>query len=85
MGVAFVAHCLLNQEFSRRGYGLILVGERDGLAEALSNVGVAVPDRITPSSAAELREFLANQPVPAAAESCRGIACSARSRRDGGP
>ncbi len=38
------------EEFSRRGYGLILVGERDGLAEALTNVGVAVPDRITPST-----------------------------------
>lgn len=54
------------EEFSRRGYGLILVGERDGLAEALSNVGVAVPDRVVPASAAELREFLANQPVPTA-------------------
>src|SRR5262249_9502035 len=54
------------EEFSRRGYGFILVGERDGLAEALAVVGVAVPDRIVPASAAELREFLAIQPVPAA-------------------
>jgi 4-hydroxy-3-methylbut-2-enyl diphosphate reductase IspH len=54
------------EEFSRRGYGFVLVGERDGLAEALALVGVAVPDRIAPASAAELREFLAIQPVPAA-------------------
>jgi hypothetical protein len=113
MGVAFVAHCLLNQnskvrdgahcagvyapivqlpddgypaevtrpllaevaeqveEFSRRGYGFILVGERDGLAEALALVGVAVPDRIVPASAAELREFLAVQPVPSALGAAR--------------
>ena len=54
------------EEFSRRGYGFILVGERDGLAEALALLGVAVPDRIVPASAAELREFLAVQPVPSA-------------------
>jgi hypothetical protein len=54
------------EEFSRRGYGFVLVGERDGLAEALALVGVAVPDRIVPASAAELREFLATQPVPPA-------------------
>ena len=54
------------EEFSRRGYGFILVGERDGLAEAMAVVGVAVPDRVVPASAAELGEFLAIQPVPAA-------------------
>jgi hypothetical protein len=54
------------EEFTRRGYGFILVGERDGLAEALALVGVALPDRIVPASAAELREFLAVQPVPSA-------------------
>ena len=54
------------EEFSRRGYAFILVGERDGLAEALAHVGVAVPDGIVPASAAELREFLTVQPVPPA-------------------
>ena len=54
------------EEFSRRGYAFILVGERDGLAEALALVGVAVPDRTVPASAAELREFLAVQPAPPA-------------------
>jgi hypothetical protein len=54
------------EEFIRRGYGYVLVGERDGLAEALALVGVALPDRIVPASAAELNEFLAVQPVPPA-------------------
>jgi hypothetical protein len=54
------------EEFSRHGYAFIVVGERDGLAEALALVGVAVPDRIVPASAAELGGFLAAQPVPAA-------------------
>ena len=54
------------EEFSRKGYGLVLVGERDGLAEALARVGVAVPDRVTPASAAELGEFLAARPAPPA-------------------
>jgi len=54
------------EEFTRRGYGFVVVGERDGLAEALAHVGVGVPDGITPASAAELREFLAAQPAPPA-------------------
>ena len=54
------------EEFSRRGYGLVLVGDRDGLAEALALAGVAVPDGIVPASAAGLREFLAAQPAPPA-------------------
>ena len=54
------------EEFSRRGYGFVLVGERDGLAEALAHVGVAVPDLIVPASAAELSEFLARRPAPQA-------------------
>ena len=53
------------EEFTRRGYGFILVGERDGLAEALAQVGVALPEGIVPASAAELRDFLAVQPPPA--------------------
>jgi hypothetical protein len=54
------------EEFSRKGYALVLVGGRDGLAEALARVGVAIPDRIAPASAAELTEFLARQPAPPA-------------------
>lgn len=54
------------EEFSRKGYDLVLVGERDGLAEALALAGVAVPDRIAPASAAELSEFLGRRPAPPA-------------------
>ena len=54
------------EEFSRHGYTFILVGERDGLAEALALARVAVPDRIVPAGAAELGDFLAAQPVPPA-------------------
>src|SRR5216684_7158866 len=35
-------------EFNRHGYDLVLVGQRDGMAEALARVGIAVPDAITP-------------------------------------
>ncbi|MBO0775579.1 MAG: hypothetical protein J2P34_04645 [Actinobacteria bacterium] len=52
------------EEFSRHGYALVLVGEREGLAEALALAGVTVPAHIVPASAAELGEFLAAQPVP---------------------
>jgi hypothetical protein len=54
------------EEFSRHGYTFILVGGHDGLAEALALVGMAVPDRIVPATAAELGEFLAAQPAPPA-------------------
>jgi len=52
------------EEFSRHGYLFALVGERDGLGEALARAGVAVPPRVVPASAGELSEFLAAQPVP---------------------
>ena len=54
------------EEFSRHGYLFALVGERDGLGEALAPAGVAVPPRVVPASAAELSEFLAAQPGPPA-------------------
>lgn len=55
------------EEFARHGYGLIVVGERGGLDQALAGVGVTVPARIVPAAAGELSEFLAAQPVPPAA------------------
>jgi len=55
------------QEFARHGYDLVLVGHHDGLAEALAEVGVALPDGITPVSCFQLREFLRDRPVPRAA------------------
>jgi hypothetical protein len=54
------------EEFSRHGYGFVLVGERTGLAEALAGVGVPVPDAISPRTAAQLTEFLDGQPAPRA-------------------
>ena len=54
------------EEFSRHGYDLVLVGERDGLAEALARVCVALPDAITPASFVALKEFLDTRPDPQA-------------------
>jgi hypothetical protein len=53
------------EEFSRHGYDFVLIGERDGLADALGAAGLAVPDQITPSGAAELLGFLSARPAPA--------------------
>jgi hypothetical protein len=52
------------EEFSRHGYDFVLIGERDGLADALGAAGLAVPDQITPSDAAELLAFLNARPAP---------------------
>ena len=54
------------EEFSRHGYGFVLVGERTGLAEALAKVGVPLPDKISPQTPAQLTEFLAARPAPRA-------------------
>jgi|SRR5579859_1916309 len=54
------------EEFSRHGYDLVVVGRRDGLAEALARVGLALPDAITPASFVALREFLDSRPSPQA-------------------
>jgi hypothetical protein len=52
------------EEFARHGYDIVLVGWRDGLAEALAGVGLAVPDAINPGSLVALREFLTDRPDP---------------------
>ena len=54
------------EEFSRHGYAFVLVGERAGLAEALTQVGVPLPDQTSPGTAAQLAEFLDGQPAPRA-------------------
>ena len=46
------------EEFARHGYQLVQVGDRPGLEEALSRLGLAAPDSIQPKSADELRAFL---------------------------
>ena len=53
------------EEFSRHGYDFVLIGDRDRLGEALAAAGLAVPDQIRPSDAADLLAFLNARPAPA--------------------
>ena len=46
------------EEFARHGYVLALVGDREGLADALARHGVELPPQIEPSTAEQLRAFL---------------------------
>jgi hypothetical protein len=55
------------EEFSRHDYEIVVVGERDGLAEALAARGLALPDRVIPANAAELSDFLTTRRAPAPA------------------
>jgi hypothetical protein len=50
------------EEFARHGYRLVLLGDRPGFAEALDRIGVALPDRVQPRSAEQLRRFLQARP-----------------------
>jgi len=59
-----------SEEFARHGYDIVLVGQREGLAEALARVALAVPDGIIPESPVALREFLDGRPSP---QALRGI------------
>ena len=54
------------EEFARHGYDLVLVGGCDGLAGALAEVGLALPDSSTPLSTAELVDFFSARPIPRA-------------------
>jgi hypothetical protein len=54
------------EEFSRHGYDLVLVGQCEGLADALARVGLGVPDGIDPEGPVALREFLDARPSPQA-------------------
>ena len=51
------------EEFHRRGYQLVLIGNRAGLVEALTAVGVPLPQQIEPASEQALRAFLQRGPV----------------------
>jgi len=55
------------EEFHRHGYDVVLVGQREGLREALEAVGMVLPDGVRPNSADELLSFLEARPVPPAA------------------
>ena len=60
------------EEFHRHGYDLVLVGEREGLREALRAVNMKVPAQVRPRTAAKLLAFLQARPVPQAATLLRG-------------
>src|SRR6266700_1774324 len=46
------------EEFVRHGYELDCIGSCEALAEPLEQLGVQMPDSITPKSAAALSKFL---------------------------
>src|SRR5207245_1886999 len=52
------------EEFHRRGYDVVLIGDRPGLAEALAAAGMPALDQINPADARELRSFLQARPRP---------------------
>jgi hypothetical protein len=52
------------EEFSRHGYDFVVVGECGGLASALAEVGLPVPDQIVPATADELLGLLKTRPAP---------------------
>jgi hypothetical protein len=54
------------EEFVRHGYHVVCVGSCDALADPLKQLGVPMPDSITPAGEAELSEFLQSRRVPAA-------------------
>jgi hypothetical protein len=47
------------EEFARHGYVLVIVGRRDGLAEALAGYGLTALPAVEPKSAEQLEGFLA--------------------------
>jgi hypothetical protein len=51
-------------EFHRHGYDIVLVGEHAGLAGALADVAVPLPEQVVPDNAEELRRFLGARPAP---------------------
>ncbi len=46
------------EEFARHGYVLVIVGRRDGLAEALAGYGITSLPAVEPESAEQLERFL---------------------------
>jgi hypothetical protein len=56
------------EEFSRHDYEIVVVGEANGLADALAAHQLPLPDQVIPTTAAELAEFLAARHTPRSAE-----------------
>jgi hypothetical protein len=50
-------------EFARHGYDVVRIGDRAGLAEALTNLNLPAPPAIAPATAGELHAFLASRPT----------------------
>lgn len=50
------------EEFARHGYQLVLLGNREGLEDALRASGLTLPDIVEPGGAGELLEFLQARP-----------------------
>jgi hypothetical protein len=67
------------EEFARHGYAIVLIGERDGLGEALGHVGVPMPERVQAQDAEQLAAELARR---AAAVRPRDAAAYQRSPDD---
>lgn len=65
-------------EFHQHGYEFVLVGDPGGLAAALAEYDLPLPDQITPATPEELAGFLAARPAPAAAHWARLAAGKAR-------
>jgi hypothetical protein len=54
------------EEFHRHGYDLVVIGGREGLDEALGEVGMLPLETISPTDAEELYAFLRGRPLPTA-------------------
>jgi|SRR5579862_6629218 len=61
--VQFAEHI---QEFARHGYDVVCVGSCERLSAPLRQLGVEMPDSVTPGPGKELSRFLAGRPTPAA-------------------
>ena len=55
------------EEFVRHGYDVVCVGSCDRLTRHLNELGVELPDAVTPTNADELERFLNGRPAPVAA------------------
>jgi hypothetical protein len=61
--VQFAEHV---EEFVRHGYEVVAVGSCDALSGPLGQLGLEMPDSITPADEAQLSEFLRSRRAPAA-------------------
>ncbi len=52
------------EEFARHDYTMALIGDRDGLTEALARYGLQPPPQIDPATTTKLRNFLKKLDTP---------------------